>query len=135
MNYPLYIFLIFSLSASSAFAVNTTTVDRLLENYRQQGAHDFDSKAGEKLWHQSFKNPKTGKLHNCTSCHSKNLRKPGKHVRTGKHIDPLAPSVNAKRLTDIRKVKKWLLRNCKWTLDRECTAQEKGNILRYLQSQ
>ena len=135
MNYPFTLFLIFSLSSSLAFAANTPAVEQLLESYRQQGAHDFNSKAGEKLWHQSFKDAKTGKMRDCTNCHTGDLRKPGKHVRTGKRIEPLAPSVNPGRLEDVKKVKKWLRRNCKWTLGRECTAQEKGNVLRYLQSQ
>ena len=134
MNYPFTLILILSLSSSSVFAENAT-VEQLLESYRQQGANNFDSKAGEKLWHQSFKYTKTGKLRNCTNCHTKDLRKPGKHIRTGKRIEPLAPSVNPERLADVKKVKKWLRRNCKWTLGRECSAQEKGNVLRYLQSQ
>ncbi len=132
MKYLLSLFLIFGLS-SSVFAV-PSTVDQLLESYRQQGADNFDSKAGEKLWHQPFKDAKTGKMRNCTNCHTDNLRNPGKHARTGKRIEPLAPSVNAKRLVDVKKVNKWFRRNCKWTLGRECTAQEKGNVLRYLQS-
>ena len=55
--------------------------------------------------------------------------------RAGKVIDPMAPSVNSKRLTDAKKINKWLLRNCKWTFGRECTAQEKGNVLLWLSEQ
>lgn len=47
----------------------------------------------------------------------------------------MAPSVNPMRLTDIDDMKKWLLRNCKSTLGRECTAQEKGNVLTWLREQ
>ncbi|MEG7525318.1 MAG: DUF1924 domain-containing protein [Chromatiales bacterium] len=57
------------------------------------------------------------------------------HIRTGKVIEPLAPSVNPKRFTDQRKVEKWFIRNCKWTLGRECSSQEKGDLLVYLLSQ
>ncbi len=59
----------------------------------------------------------------------------GKHNRTGKMIKPISPTVNPERLTDIKKIKKWLLRNCKWTFGRECTTQEKGNILLWLSQQ
>jgi len=50
-------------------------------------------------------------------------------------IDPMALSVNPERYTDPDKIEKWFLRNCKWTLGRECTAQEKGDVLTYLGSQ
>ena len=70
----------------------------------------------------------------CASCHSAEPRDPGRHVRTGKTIAPLAPSVNTKRLTDEKQIRKWLARNCKWTLGRECIADEKAAVLVYLQS-
>jgi hypothetical protein len=57
----------------------------------------------------------------------------GKHAKTGKAIEPMAPSVNPKRLSDEKQIRKWFSRNCKWTLGRECTAQEQGDVLLYLQ--
>ena len=57
------------------------------------------------------------------------------HPQTGKPIKPLAPSANPQRLTDLREINKWLLRNCKWTLGRECSAQEKGDFLTWLRQQ
>ena len=55
-------------------------------------------------------------------------------VRTGKPIKALAPSVQPQRLTDIGKIRKWFKRNCKWTLGRVCTPQEKGDILLFLKN-
>ncbi|MCW8907187.1 MAG: DUF1924 domain-containing protein, partial [Sedimenticola sp.] len=52
----------------------------------------------------------------------------------GKAIEPMAPTVNPKRLTEVKQIKKWFVRNCKWTLGRECTAQEKGDFLAYLKN-
>ena len=43
----------------------------------------------------------------------------------------MAPSVNPKRFTDLKKVEKWFRRNCKWTWGRECNAQEKADILQW----
>jgi len=63
------------------------------------------------------------------------LKKPGEHIRTGKVIDPMALSANPNRFSDAKKIEKWFRRNCKWVLGRTCTAQEKGNILLYLQNQ
>ncbi len=105
------------------------TVAGLLDDYRQQGVSQFSAAEGEKLW-TSVHNGRS-----CTSCHTKSVRNTGKHQRTKKVIKPMAPSVNPKRLTERKKVKKWLLRNCKWTFKRSCTPQEKGNILVWLRQQ
>jgi len=47
-------------------------------------------------------------------------------------ISPLAPAANPQRFTDSRKVEKWFRRNCGDVLDRECTAQEKADVLAWL---
>jgi hypothetical protein len=47
----------------------------------------------------------------------------------------MAPSVNPKRLTNQAKIEKWLLRNCRWTLGRECTAEEKANFISFIKTQ
>jgi len=70
----------------------------------------------------------------CASCHTADLAGPGRHVKTGKPIDPMAPSVNPARLRDPEKVEKWLLRNCRWTLGRECTRGEKADFIDYIKS-
>lgn len=70
----------------------------------------------------------------CASCHTQNPLAAGKHASTGKRIAPLAPSANAERFTDARAVDKWFRRNCNDVLGRECTAQEKGDVLHYLLS-
>lgn len=107
-------------------------VTDLLEEYKSLGAANFDASAGKEMWTKSFIDSGTGQKRSCPTCHTDNLRNAGKHVRTKKAIDPMAPSVNPERLTDTKKIKKWLKRNCKWTLGRECTPQEKGNVLVYL---
>jgi hypothetical protein len=43
-------------------------------------------------------------------------------------------SVNPKGLADPAKVEKWLGRNCRWTLGRDCSLQEKGDFVTYFQS-
>lgn len=68
----------------------------------------------------------------CSTCHTENPAAIGKHNRTEKEILPLAPSVNPERFTEMAKVEKWFKRNCNDVLDRECTAQEKGDVLTYL---
>lgn len=110
-------------------------VEALLQQYRHQGASSFDAGRGRELWSSTHRDARSGQERSCTSCHTRDLRQPGKHARTGKRIEPMAPSVNPKRFSDTRKVEKWFKRNCKWTLGRECTPQEKGDLLTWLSSQ
>ena len=70
----------------------------------------------------------------CASCHTANPLGPGKHAKTGKPIEPLAPAANPKRFTDAAAVEKWFRRNCNDVLGRACTAQEKGDVTAYLGS-
>jgi Domain of unknown function (DUF1924) len=109
-------------------------VEELLQQFQAQGAGGFTVAAGERLWEREVINPKTGQARRCALCHTTDLRKMGKHATTGKLIKPMAPSVNPERLSDKNKIEKWLARNCKWTLGRECTAQEKGDVLTMIRS-
>lgn len=118
-----------SLTSLTAFA---TTLTEQLASYRTQGAGEFDGKAGKILWNTSYGKDPEGGERVCTSCHSNDPRQPGKHVKTGKPIEPMAISANSQRFTDPEKVEKWFLRNCRQVLGRECTPQEKGNVLTYL---
>lgn len=91
------------------------------------GFQGFSAARGE-----NFFKAKHGGEWSCSSCHTDNPAAPGKHAKTGKVIDPLAPSANAERFTSPKKVEKWFKRNCNDVLDRVCTPQEKGDILAYL---
>lgn len=117
------------LVASQAMA---DTVDEQLAAYKAEGAADFSAERGKDLWFKEFVSPEDGKARSCTTCHTNNVRVNGKHAKTGKPIKPMAPSINPERFTDAAKIEKWFKRNCKWTMDRECTAQEKGDFLSYL---
>jgi hypothetical protein len=46
----------------------------------------------------------------------------------------MAPSSNDQAFTSQRKVDKWFRRNCNDVVGRECTAQEKADVLAYLLS-
>lgn len=92
----------------------------------------FSAERGKNLWNQ--KQTISGQPRSCASCHTSNPRQAGKHIRTGKSIKPMAPSVNSDRFSDPKMTAKWFKRNCKWTLDRECTVQEKGDLASYLKS-
>lgn len=69
----------------------------------------------------------------CTSCHTSNLAGPGK-TKAGKEIGPMAASIARTRYTDRAEVEKWFKRNCADVLGRECSAQEKSDVLAFLLS-
>ncbi|MBI5625677.1 MAG: DUF1924 domain-containing protein [Nitrosomonadales bacterium] len=117
------------LAAQSAFA---ETHNEILASIQKEasdtpGFQGFSAARGE-----SFFRTKHGHEWSCSSCHTENPAAPGKHAKTDKAIQPLAPSVNAERFTDPGKVAKWFKRNCNDVLDRVCTPQEKGDVLTYL---
>lgn len=106
-----------------------------LEEYRQAakaqnpGFKGFSAAAGE-----SFYKNKHGGEWSCSSCHTDNPAASGKHAVTGKVIQPISPNANPERFTYAAKVNKWFKRNCNDVLKRECTPEEKGNVLTYLLS-
>lgn len=106
---------------------------QMINEYISQGASQPSAKKGKAFWNQDFIHSKSGKTRSCNVCHDSDLTKSGKHVKTDKLIDPMAPSVNPIRLTKRTEINKWFKRNCKWTLGRECTVQEKADVLQYLQ--
>lgn len=114
---------------AAAQPVLTDAVRALLMELDALAAEPFSAEAGKRTWYREVGD------RSCTSCHTESLDVQGRHQKTGKLIAPMAPSVNPERLTERRKINKWFLRNCKWTYGRECTAQEKGDILLWLSGQ
>lgn len=130
--FNLVVVLVLSIYASLCSA---DVVEQLLVGYSGQSNVEFDSSKGKTLWTKSYIDNKDSQVRSCSTCHTENLAAIGKHAKTRKPIDPLAPSVNAERLTDAKTIEKWFLRNCKWTMGRECTAEEKGHFLKFISTQ
>jgi len=107
-------------------------VDDLLKTLQGDAAQPFSAARGKAFWDQKHTAADGGQQRSCSLCHSNDLTRQGEHVRTHKTIKPMAPVVNPKRLTEQRKMRKWLLRNCKFVLGRTCTAQEKGDVLSFI---
>lgn len=117
------------LTAQPAFA---ETPSEILASIQKEaagtpGLQEFSAARGEGLFKAKHVNEWS-----CASCHTDNPAAQGKHAKTGKVIQPLAPSANAERFTDPGKAAKWFKRNCNDVLDRVCTPQEKGDMLAYL---
>ena len=124
------------LTAASVLAASPGEV---LQTYTAQAKKDhpsfkeFSAANGDRFYHAAAKHS-SGKQISCASCHTDNPRNAGKHERTSKEILPLAPSANKARFTDVATVEKWFKRNCRDVLERECSAQEKGDFITYLLS-
>jgi cytochrome c peroxidase len=74
----------------------------------------------------------SGKEISCSSCHTDNPAKQGKHIKDGKPIKPLTPTVNPKRFSDLDKVEVNFEKHCLEVLGKDCTAQEKADYITYL---
>jgi hypothetical protein len=118
------------LIATALLAVTPTfgaTPQSLLDGYRATaGAQPFSAARGRALYDQR------GADWSCSSCHTADPRRSGRHAVTGKSIQPLAPAADPQRFTDPAKVEKWFRRNCRDVLERECTAREKGDFITWL---
>lgn len=114
-------------------AYATPATDALLAEYQAQGAGAPDVAKASRDWATEV--AVNGKKMSCATCHGTDLTRPGKHHKTGKVIEPMSRKVNANRLTDAKKIRKWFKRNCNDTWGRECTAQEKTDFLTFLLTQ
>jgi len=135
MKTPCLIFVVLISTPINSVLAESTTVNTLLQAYAAQGAADVDAEQGQYLWQKTFQASNESAERSCASCHTVDSTAQGKHIKTNKLIEPMAPSVNPQRLTDQKKIEKWFKRNCKWTMGRECTAQEKAGFLLYLNTQ
>ena len=115
-----------AMATQSAHAADTSPAQQLTHWTAQAGA-PAKADRGQDLFNQ-----RQGGEWSCASCHGTPPTGQGKHASTGKAIAPLAPAFNAKAFTDIAKVDKWFKRNCKDVFSRECSAQEKADVLAYL---
>ena len=108
------------------FTVSAVTPQDLLKSYEVQSGK-ASSVRGEQ-----FFNAKHGKEWSCASCHDNPPNHDTKHIVTGKVIKPLAPSANPARCTDEARAEKWFKRNCNDVLGKDCTTQEKADVLSWL---
>jgi hypothetical protein len=92
----------------------------------------FTEERGEKIF-RTERVKTSGEKVSCMICHTPDPKKPGL-TRANKVINPLAPIANSERFTDFSKVEKWFKRNCNDVLERECTALEKGDFVKYMMS-
>lgn len=92
----------------------------------------FSPARGEALYRS--RNTANSDAASCAACHTDDPTRPGRHVKTGRAIEPVAVSTNPKRFTDAEKVEERFARDCKSVLGRTCTALEKGDYIAFMAS-
>lgn len=68
----------------------------------------------------------------CRACHVVFSSQPEAHRPTRRELRALAPSANPERFSNEWRTEYWFSYNCKLLLGRECTAQEKGDLITWL---
>lgn len=117
-------------AGAGVHAETPTDIARSYEGAARQASPQFSGFSAQRG--RAFFESTHGSDWSCASCHTEDPRATGRHARTGKTIAPLAPAANPERFTSLSQAEKWFRRNCNDVLARECTAQEKGDVLTYL---
>ncbi|MFK5915144.1 MAG: DUF1924 domain-containing protein [Woeseiaceae bacterium] len=124
------------LMIQTSFArAENNAINILEKTYQTQGAKSGNAKSGEILWNKTYSGKAPFTERSCKLCHTAKLKNNGEHIRTGKILKPLAPSINPSSLSKVKKIKKWFKRNCKWTTGKECSVQDKADILAFIKQQ
>jgi mono/diheme cytochrome c family protein len=117
----------------STVAAAADTPASLMATYAQVAGvpvSGLSAKRGEMVYRTEHPG-RNGQPVSCAACHTANPTQPGR-TRVNKLIEPMAPAANPQRFTDAAKVEKWFRRNCTDVLQRECSAQEKGDFIAWL---
>lgn len=123
--------LVLLLLLGTSFLAQAETHGQILAELQANAGASASADRGKELYLGKF----TGeKAESCSTCHTPDAKASGRHARTHKVIDPLAPSANPERFTDMAKVEKWFKRNCNEVLNRQCSAQEKADFTAYILS-
>ncbi|MGE5336898.1 MAG: DUF1924 domain-containing protein [Gemmatimonadota bacterium] len=124
--------LLLTAAVQAASAQTPTEYLKSLEDAARNAAPGFAGFSAARG--QAFFDARHGTDWSCSTCHTANPLAVGRHAKTGRPIEPLAPAADARRFTDAGKSEKWFKRNCNDVLGRACTAPEKGDVVAYLVS-
>jgi uncharacterized membrane protein len=109
--------------------VQAATPAEVMAGYARQAGAAASPERGQALFTRKFK----GNLfESCTDCHTASPTARGKDQATDKAIGPMAPAANPQRFTDAGRVENFFRLNCKDVVGRECTAQEKADVMSWL---
>jgi uncharacterized membrane protein len=129
----IHVYIFVAVAGLMSFSASAQTPGEILAAIKDEAKNSdqafkgFSADRGASFFKQKHANELS-----CAACHTENPAVSGKHSKTGKIIQALAPAANAERFTDSAKVNKWFRRNCNDVLERVCSPQEKGDVLTYL---
>ena len=105
-----------------------TNARELLAAYTKQAGGSASAERGEAFFTRKFGRD----FDSCAACHGALPLKAGKDLVSEKAIAALAPAVSPQRFTDKAKVEYRFMQNCKDVVGRDCSAQEKADVLSWL---
>jgi mono/diheme cytochrome c family protein len=105
------------------------TPAELLASYTAKAKAPASAERGQKMFTTNFGGDFGW---SCSTCHTADPTKVGKHAISEKPIPPLAPSATPTRFTNANKAELHFALNCKDVVGRECTAGEKADVLSWL---
>ena len=105
-----------------------TNARELLAAYTKQAGGSASAERGEAFFTRKFGRD----FDSCAACHGALPLKAGKDLVSEKSIAALAPAVSPQRFTDKAKVEYRFAQNCKDVVGRDCSAQEKADVLSWL---
>jgi hypothetical protein len=116
-------------AACTLASANGATPAELLAGYVAQAGAPASPERGRQLFTTVQKNTFDW---SCSSCHGPVPTGQGRHDLSHKPIAPLAPAANPSRFTDAKRVEGWFRTNCTDVVGRDCSAQEKADVLSWL---
>lgn len=116
------------LALGAAMPAMAATPAELRDEYAAKAGSAAVAERGQQLFVRKFGRD----FENCAECHGAVPTVPGKDLMSNKTIAPLAPAANPARFTDRNRVEYMFRVNCKDVVGRECSAQEKADLLAWL---
>ncbi|HCI52260.1 MAG TPA: hypothetical protein DE312_02835 [Gallionella sp.] len=120
---------LFGLISFSAQA-DVTTAEQAAKQYSLFAKSTLSADDGKEFY--TRKQMVKGKDLACSTCHTDNPANKGKHNESGKEIQPMAPSANPKRFSDLNESAKGFTKHCKQVYGKDCSAKDKGNFIAYV---
>lgn len=114
--------------ASGPAQAQATPARALLAAYTAQAGGSASAEQGKAFFTRRFGRD----FDSCASCHTDTPTRPGKDLVSEKPIAPLAPAAAPQRFSDKANVEYRFAQNCKDVVGRDCSAQEKADVLSWL---
>ncbi len=125
------VLLALALPLGPAVQAQPTTAAQLLADYSAQVGAAASAARGQAFFNRSFGRD----FDNCAACHGAVPNRPGKDLVSEKPIAAMAPAAApATRFADKAKTEYLWRLNCRDVVGRECSAQEKADVMSWLVS-